>query len=76
MFNQYGNTNKGCYLLIDTYLSIVSLPDHIGYFVRRVAPPWDHTIWCDDLHLYGADVCFNIQGRVFFLPKTYFDRTQ
>ena len=73
--NQDYNTNKGCCIPTDTYLSIFSLPDHPGYLVIWATLPWDHPLWCDDLHLSGAYVCFHTQGRLFYLPKTYFKRT-
>ena len=52
------NTNKGYYLPPDTYLGIFSIPYHPSYIVRRVAPIWNHPLWCYDLHLSGAYVCF------------------
>ena len=72
MCTQDGNTNKGCYLPPDTYLGIFYLPDHTGYILRRVTPPWTHPIWCDDLHLSGEYVCFPTKGRLFCFPRTYF----
>ena len=72
MCNQDGNTNKGCYPHPETYLGIFSVPDHTGYLVILVTPPWAHPLWCDDLHFSGAYVCFTTQLRLFFFPKHYF----
>ena len=64
-------TKKGCCIPPDTDLGIFSVPDHPGYLVRCKTPPWDHPLWCDDLHLYGAYVCFTTQVRLCCLPKPY-----
>ena len=72
MCTQYGNTNKGCCIPPDTYFSIVYVPDHPVYIVIWTTPHWDHPIWCDDLHLSGAYVCFPSQGRLFCFPEALF----
>ena len=76
MCTQDDSAKKWCYLPPDTYLGIVSVPDHPGYLVRRVNPPWKHPLWYNDLHLSGAHVCFPTQGRLFCLTKPYFFRTR
>ena len=63
--NQGCNINNGCYLPPDTYLGIVYVPDHTVYLVRLVTPPWSHTLWCDDLYLSDAYMCFPIQVILF-----------
>ena len=75
MCTQDGNTNKGCCIPPYTYLGIVSVPDHPGYLVICKNNPWDHPLWCDDLHLSGAYVWFYTQVKLFCLPKPYFLRT-
>ena len=72
MCTQDGNTNKGCCIPPDIYLSIFSVPEHPGYLVIMATPPWDHPFWCDDMHLSGSYVCFTTQGRLFCFPKPYF----
>ena len=74
MFTQDCNINKGCCIRPDTYLGIFSVPDHTGYLVIWTTTPWAHPIWCDDLHLSGAYVCFLTQGGLFYFPKPYFLR--
>ena len=73
---QDGNTNKGCYLPPDTYLSNVYVTDHPGYRVRQVTHPWTHSIWCDDMHISSTYVCFTTQGRLLCFPKPCFYRTR
>ena len=72
IFTQDGNFNRGCYLPPDTYLGIISVPDHTGYIVRQVPPPWAHPLWYDDMYLSGANVCFYTQVRLFCFTKPYF----
>ena len=72
IFNQDGNINKVCYLPHDTYIGIVSVPDHPGRIVILVTPPWTHPLRCYYLHLSGAYVCFTTQGRIFCFPEPYF----
>ena len=76
MCTQDGNTKKDCCIPSDTNLGIFSVPDHPGYLVRWKTTPWDHTLWCDDLHLFGAYVCLTTQGGLFFFPKPYFKGKQ
>ena len=37
-----------------------------------VYPIWDHPLWCDHMRLFGAYICLTTQGRLFYLPNTYF----
>ena len=68
MCNKDGNFNKSFYLPPDTYLGIVSVPDHPDYFVRLLTPFWDYYLWYDDIHLYGVYVYFPPQLRLLCLP--------
>ena len=72
MYTQYGNSKEGCYLPPDTYLCIFSVPDHPGYLLIWVTPPWNYPIWYDVIHLSGVYMCFSTQGRFLCLPKPYF----
>ena len=71
MCTQDGDTSKGCCIPPDTYRGIFSVPDHPGYIIIWKITPWAHPLWCDDLHLYGANVRFTTEGRLFCLPKPY-----
>ena len=42
---------------------------HPGYLVRWKTPHWTHPLWCVDMHLSGAYVCFPAQGRLLYFPK-------
>ena len=35
-----------------------------------------HPLWFDNLHLYGAYVCFPTEGRLFCLAKPYFSEQE
>ena len=61
-----------CYITPDTYLGIVSVPDHPGFLVRLLTTPWTHPICYDDLNLSGAYFCFPTQVRLFYFPKPHF----
>ena len=76
MCNHEGNTKEGYYLTSETRIDVASVPEYTGYIVRGVYPPWNHLIWCDNLHLSGVYVRLPNQVRIFCLLKTYFIGTQ
>ena len=72
MCTQDVNTKKGFCIPSDTYIGFFSVPDHTGYLVRSITPPWENPLCCDDLHLSGAYMFFPTQGRLFYFTKYYF----
>ena len=63
-------TKGGVSLL--THILVFSVPYHPGYLVRCTTPPWNHPLWCDDLRLSGAYMCFPTQRILFCFPEPYF----
>ena len=69
---QEGNINKGYYLPPDAYIGIIDAICHPVYILRGVASLWKHPLWCDDIHLYGTDVCLSTHVRILCISKPYF----